>query len=523
MKAANPYVLPLLCVLAMLSGHLVLAVEVGNSADRHHGVAVGSSGDMHQVSIPHDTSPEENLMESSDLKDSRSSLMRSEHLDSQAPNTTGQAANTTGQAPNATASVSNKSPADNLPERPWVVRNVAQPPAATTSIPPAPAKNAKAHPLVAISSIILLAFTCYISNYLYTRKQLAAEAAEAGAPAATGEGTAPVLGDDESDGEQLKVEPLPEDTYGMVIAAMVRDMQHLASGSKHKNIRVARIFSSWGLLLANLIIQILVLTYITKFAAARAVHNIRGAYDVFEVTLYDNHVYKTANGWARGSDDVFFKRDNFAKLSDDAKENACRIPFSQPGYLAIVLFVWTLLILGDLRQTLLLFVRLVLGTGSTTTMAESCTNADDGDEMIITKLTRPVKAVISVFIILPRLFIAGYLLWLGCRWLAATNDFQSLILNSVALEFVLLTKELLFNTLVSNRSQRDTRRMVVSVEQEAVNPSPWSFLGAFLWGICALGWVYLYMYDLQQVLPEYRWDVRDVCTQWIEDNFSGKN
>jgi len=456
-------------------------------------------------------------MEASDLKDFRSSLLRTEQIDTQVPNSTG-------QAPNTTANASNQSPADNLPARPWVVRNVAQA-ETTTTIPPSPAKNAKAHPLVAISLIIFLSFSCYTGNYLYTRKQLAAaaEAAEGGAPAATGEGTAPVLGDDESDGEQLKVEALPEDTYGMVIAAMVRDLQHLASGSKHRNIRVARIFSSWGLLLANLIIQIMVLTYITKFAAARAVHNIRGAYDVFEVTLYDNKIYKTANGWSRGTDDVFFKADLFAKLSDDAKENACRIPLSQPGYLGIVLFVWTLLILGEIRQTLLLFFRLVLQLDSTTSMADSCTSADDSDEMIITKLTRPVKSVISLFIILPRLFIAAYLLWLGCRWLAATNDFQSLILNAVALEFVLLTKELLFNTLVSDRSQRDTRRMQVSVESESQNPSPWAFLGTFLWGICAIAWVYLYIYDLQQVLPEYRWDVRDVCTSWIEDNFSGKN
>merc|ERR1740138_1344055 len=127
---------------------------------------------------------------------------------------------------------------------------------------------------------------------------------------------------------------------------MVRDLHHLTkeSGSKHKSVRLARMLSACGLVLANIMIQLVILIYITKFAAARAVHNIRGAYDVFETTLYDNHISKTSNGWARGSDDLFFNPDLFAKLADDAKENACRIPLSQPGYSGLILFIWTLMI-----------------------------------------------------------------------------------------------------------------------------------------------------------------------------------
>eukprot|EP00930_Biecheleria_cincta_P014752 TRINITY_DN1255_c0_g2_i1.p1 TRINITY_DN1255_c0_g2~~TRINITY_DN1255_c0_g2_i1.p1 ORF type:complete len:497 (-),score=86.85 TRINITY_DN1255_c0_g2_i1:19-1509(-) len=495
MKASCACVLFLLRVITLLFGHAVWAVEVSNSEDGHQEVAMllKASGDIQKVTITPKNVSKESMIEASEAMDSRNILMRSEQIEEQAPTIT----------PNTMANMT-----------------------ANATAELEPSENTNAHPLTVISLVIIMAFTCYVTNSLYTKRHQAdaAEGADAGAPAATGESTASRLGDDESDGEQLRVEPLPEDTYGMVIAAMVRDLHHLAkeTGSKHKSVRLARIFTSWGLLLANFMIQLMILVYITKFAAARAVHNIRGAYDVFETTLYDNHISKTSNGWARGSDDLFFNPDLFARLADDAKENACRIPLSQPGYLAIVLFIWTLMVIGDLRKSLLLFVRLVMGCGSTPTMADSCTNADDGDDMIITKLTIPLKAVIGMFVILPRILIAGYLLWLGCRWLTATNDFQDLVLNSVALEFVLLTKELMFTTLVSERSKRDTRRMQISVEQEAESPSPWSFLGAFMWGMCALAWVYLYMYSLQQVLPEYRWDVRDVCAKWIEDNFSGK-
>ena len=46
-----------------------------------------------------------------------------------------------------------------------------------------------------------------------------------------------------------------------------------------------------------------------------------------------------------------------------------------------------------------------------------------------------MKAIITFLVLLPRFGIACYLLWLGCRWLTATNNFADLILNAVALEF----------------------------------------------------------------------------------------
>jgi len=43
-------------------------------------------------------------------------------------------------------------------------------------------------------------------------------------------------------------------------------------------------------------------------------------------------------------------------------------------------------------------------------------------------------------VLLPRLLMSGVLLWLGCRWLLATPNFADLVLNAVALEFILTLK-----------------------------------------------------------------------------------
>lgn len=56
----------------------------------------------------------------------------------------------------------------------------------------------------------------------------------------------------------------------------------------------------------------------------------------------------------------------------------------------------------------------------------------DGECEIIVGLTRPLKALLMSTCILPRYFIDVYLLWLGCRWLAATPSFGDLLLNAVS-------------------------------------------------------------------------------------------
>merc|ERR1719262_1056172 len=98
-------------------------------------------------------------------------------------------------------------------------------------------------------------------------------------------------------------------------------------------------------------------------------------------------------------------------------------------------------------------------------------------------MTVPIKAIIIFTILIPRCIIAAILLWLGCRWLTATNDFNDLLLNAVALEFILLLKELLYHTLVPNRNKHDLSKTKISIEHEAGPPNPCDFLGAFVWGI----------------------------------------
>merc|ERR1719235_170054 len=125
----------------------------------------------------------------------------------------------------------------------------------------------------------------------------------------------------------------------------------------------------------------------------------------------------------------------------------------------MVLFIWTLTCLAELKQCMGQFLSLVVMMPRLTSMKEALQDTGpsgqardaDGDgvaEKVVNGLTWAVKATILVLVLLPRFVITCALLWLGCRWLAATNDFSDLVLNAVALEFLLMLKELLYHTLV---------------------------------------------------------------------------
>jgi len=291
-------------------------------------------------------------------------------------------------------------------------------------------------------------------------------------------------------------------------------------------IRMARLGAAMLLLFLNIFVQIFLMSEIKKFVTARAVHDIREAYDTFEKQMYTiggvSHVEFTANGKARGiggeEGSNFGGKAVFEAMAPGDQEAACRIPFSQPNFYYCILFIWSLTVIAEFRKSWLLFSRLILYTDTTREMSHATVENDDGEE-VIRGMTLPIKAIICVTILVPRILIAAVLLWLGCRWLTATNDFNDLLLNAVALEFILILKELLYATLVPNRNKHDVAKTKIALDHEAGPPTLCDFLGSFVWGIVTMIWVALYSVYFQGVLPDYKYDVHNVCSEWIKTRY----
>merc|ERR1719217_1496117 len=71
----------------------------------------------------------------------------------------------------------------------------------------------------------------------------------------------------------------------------------------------------------------------------------------------------------------------------------------------------------------------------------------EDDSEVIVRLVLSVRWGLYLFLILPKLIISVSLLLLGSMWLTATEDFADLILNAVALEFIILVDEVIFDAM----------------------------------------------------------------------------
>mmetsp|Transcript_60312 Transcript_60312/g.131999 ORF Transcript_60312/g.131999 Transcript_60312/m.131999 type:complete len:371 (-) Transcript_60312:26-1138(-) len=327
---------------------------------------------------------------------------------------------------------------------------------------------------------------------------------------------------------------LDADTFGLSVVSLVRDFYFLSRGKGTFVNRWSRLLMSIFLLATCLTIQIYLLSQVKRFVSAKAVHDVRLDYDKFEQVMYGGHTEVISDHpfVERRGLGGYFNASNFAQLSSDEQANACRIPLSQPLFFWTVLFIWTLTCTAELRKARDLVWSLLLNTEATHSMRHALKDEDDipGGPAVIVALTMPVKTAIATMVIVPRLGITFYLIWIGCRWLLATNNFADLILNSVALEFILCLKDIMYLALVPRRSMLDLQNTTVVPLKKREPESLKVFIGTLLWAGVAAGWVTLYMglrisedyhiNGLQKVLVDYRWDVHEVCLQWITDRYA---
>merc|ERR1719326_1684700 len=136
---------------------------------------------------------------------------------------------------------------------------------------------------------------------------------------------------------------------------------------------------------------------------------------------------------------------------------------------------------------------------------------------VLVGLTPTVKGMICTFVIMPWLTNTCFLLWLGCRWLAATNDYGNLISNAVALEFILYLKDLVYSGLVSERNKRELEKTKILPDSKRQRAGYQVYLGTFVWALLVVAWLWGYIFHFQAVLPEYRWDVKEVCGDWYAE------
>lgn len=329
---------------------------------------------------------------------------------------------------------------------------------------------------------------------------------------------------------------LDADLYGFALKALLRNSFVLSTNYREPTssrlYRSASLVSAFVLLYASIALQAALMYCTRQFMTGRAVWYIRRLYDTYESHMYgveDNHYEITVGGNRRGLPQ-FFQPELFNTLDVQTKEDACSMPLSSmPIFLELIIFLWTLTCMQELRRCAELLQCLVWAPRETEVpfvelaFIASDEGHADGDVIYVRGIRRTAKAVIMVLILLPRVLITGLLLWLGCYWLMATHDMQSLILNGVALAFVKDIKNLMYTALVSAADKRELEltRCEWESDMKYQRLGLWTFSQAYLWAGMAVAFVWAYIVHLQNVLPDYRWDLAKACQGFIDSRDRG--
>merc|ERR1712217_444171 len=98
---------------------------------------------------------------------------------------------------------------------------------------------------------------------------------------------------------EVSVEPLPQTSYGLLAASLIRDSLCIMQGSETSCIRIGRIISSMFLVLATLLVQFCLVHAVGSVLATPSVILTRQIYDDFERSVYERTT-RSVHGYARG-------------------------------------------------------------------------------------------------------------------------------------------------------------------------------------------------------------------------------
>mmetsp|Transcript_103089 Transcript_103089/g.250392 ORF Transcript_103089/g.250392 Transcript_103089/m.250392 type:complete len:478 (-) Transcript_103089:128-1561(-) len=343
---------------------------------------------------------------------------------------------------------------------------------------------------------------------------LAARSATAGAAAPPRTSPDPSEASAEEEEEEEDDIDLNEDIYSTVLQGLLRDGVAIIAGKSREANTMAmhkfRMYSVLVLLLTNYVLQYGVLIFIYSFVATPAVSTVQGIYSDFRGSCF------TANG--------DFNSDMCRSFSQT--EKLCGLVFTYTWFMMLILVIWSMAMVREFRDTERLG-RILWNIQSTANFDEMI-EFNHGVEHV-THLTPSFRLLIFVVVLLPKIGVTMVLGLLGTIWLAATDDLTDVILNAVALEFIIKIDELLFDAVVPATAKLELSNFKLTLmkrhKKGTFVTDAWKgYLASLAYLLLTVGLPPLYMTVGQRlpfvnVFPNFqRGEVAMVCNPYLEEH-----
>jgi len=259
----------------------------------------------------------------------------------------------------------------------------------------------------------------------------------------------------------------------------------------------------------NFVLQFSFLYWIGKWVVVPAVSDVQKDYRRYHAEMFDE-------------DGQMLEMDHFMEWP--LRERMCNLVLTDFKFTFAVLFLWVGNCLIDIRRSqrlcrgIMSLPRLPRETSITEMVVEEGTG--DGEEHLLVCISGFFRALIIAVIVVPKYGIAILLSIFGCTWLTATESFSDLILNSLALVFVVDIDEIIYEAFIPEALKHSMSCFKIATpehkgeEEDHAAKKLASVRAAYMrsWQTLLFDFLIVYVFmKFQWVLPHYKWDIRDRC------------
>jgi len=265
----------------------------------------------------------------------------------------------------------------------------------------------------------------------------------------------------------------------------------------------------------NMFLQLAILYFAYSYIVGNSVWTLQGYYAKFHSELFDA--------------DGTFQHDTWQSWKGPRAE-ICDAVVTKPPFLGCILFLWIGRMLGEFKSTQrqIREIRALPAAHEDANLSHCILErGTEGADCEIIALTCPTRLAILLLVMTPKIVVCVLLGVMGCVWLTATTSFADLILNALALEFIIGIDENILDFFLPARTKARLGSTKLAYAKQEVTPEKLeqdivadSLRNIGYLVLCVLMTIVFVMY--QQVLPFFSFDIHEHCGDWYMNQFNPK-
>jgi len=309
---------------------------------------------------------------------------------------------------------------------------------------------------------------------------------------------------------------LTEDMWGIAVMLVTREVAE-TSERGFKGDCAIRICYATICVVLNLVLQLFLLKWVNEYIVGNSVWILQGQYAQFHREIFNDKGEFQDHSWMNW---------------EGPRGELCDAVINKKLFLSGILFLWIGRMLGEFKTCQRMSREVwALPSAPTGAPSHSCVvdRAACPDVTEVIAMTPCTRIMVYLTVLVPKVCVCLLLAVLGCQWLTATLSFSDLILNALALEFIIGIDEniLEFFLPVRIKTRLNGTKLAYPAKdkqtEEQVNKMAIDdYVRNITYFLVCIGLTCVYVLYFQQVLPGGGHDIEEHCGEWYMNQFSQK-